>query len=132
MYVRNKADIAKLILRLVFGGFMLFGHGWGKMIKLFTEVPLEFRDPIGLGVSTSLGLAVFAEVLCAFFILVGIFTKWANVPLIITMLVAAFIVHGGDPFGGKEKALIYLFGYISIWLLGPGKYSLDAQIRGIL
>lgn len=130
--MNNQADIAKLLLRIVFGGFMLFSHGWGKMMKLFGEEAIKFADPIGLGMGTSLGLTVFAEVLCAAFILVGMFTRWATVPLIITMLVAAFVIHGGDPFGKKEMALIYLFGYISIWLLGPGKYSLDAQIRGTL
>ena len=130
--MKIQVDIAKLILRIVFGGFMLFSHGWSKMFKLFGEAEIKFADPIGLGMSTSLGLTVFAEVLCAAFILVGMFTRWATVPLIITMLVAAFIIHGQDPFGDKEMALIYLFGYISIWLLGPGRYSLDAQIRGTI
>ena len=125
-----KSDLGKLILRIVFGGFMMFGHGWGKMMKLFTGDPTKFADPIGLGAPTSLGLTVFSEVFCAALILVGLFTRFVSIPLIITMLVAAFIIHGADPFGDKEMALIYLFGYIAIYLLGPGKYSLDAQMRG--
>ncbi len=125
-----KENIGKLLLRIVFGGFMVFSHGWGKMMKLFTGDPNQFADPIGLGASTSLGLTVFSEVFCGLMILVGLFTRYATIPLIITMLVAAFIIHGADPFGKKEMALIYLLGYISIYLLGPGKYSADAQMRG--
>ena len=126
-----RTDLGKFILRIVFGGFMVFSHGWGKLIKLFTSTDeITFPDPIGLGTSTSFGLTVFAEFFCASLILVGLFTRYATIPLIITMLVAAFIILGADPFGKKEMALIYLLGYVSIYLLGPGKYSVDAQIRG--
>ena len=130
--MNQKADIGKLILRIVFGGFMLFSHGWGKLLRLFGNDEIKFPDPLGVGMSTSLGMTVFAEVLCAGFILFGIFTKWSTVPLMIAMLVAAFVIHGGDPLGKKEMALIYLFGYVSIWFLGAGKYSFDAQIRGTI
>lgn len=125
-----KENIGKLLLRIVFGGFMVFSHGWGKMMKLFTGDPTQFADPLGLGAPTSLGLTVFSEVFCGVLILVGLFTRMATIPLIITMLVAAFIVHGGDPFGDREMAFIYLLGYVAIYLLGPGKYSADAQMRG--
>lgn len=124
-------DLGKLVLRIVFGGFMLFSHGWGKMMKLFTGDPTKFADPIGLGAPTSLGLTVFAEVLCGALILVGLFTRGATVPLIITMLVAFFIIHGGDPFGKREMAMIYLLGYAAIAMLGPGSISLDSKFRGI-
>jgi putative oxidoreductase len=44
------------------------------------------------------------------------------------MAVAAFIVHGGDPWGEKELAYIYLAGYLTLLLTGPGKFSVDALI----
>ena len=118
-------DIGILVLRLFFGGFMIILHGWGKMLKLFSEGPIEFGDPIGLGPTVSLGLTVFAEFLCSILIMLGLFTRWAAIPLIITMLVAAFIVHGPDPLMRKEKALLYLAPYIFLLLNGAGKYSLD-------
>lgn len=129
--MNRNLDLSLLILRLVFGGFMLFSHGWGKMMKLFTGDPTKFADPIGLGAPFALSLTVFAEVACAALILVGYFTRWAAIPLIITMLVAAFVIHGADPFGKKEMALIYLAGYLAIYFAGPGRYSLDAKLKGL-
>ena len=43
------------------------------------------------------------------------------------MGVAAFIVHGTDPIGMKEKALLFLFAFVAIALLGPGKHSVDRK-----
>lgn len=122
-------DIVSLLLRLVFGGLMLINHGWGKMMKLFTGDPTEFADPFGMGAPVSLGLAVFAEVLCAALLVLGLFTRWAVVPLIVTMLVAIFVIHIEDPFKKMEMAIIYLTAYAAIGLNGPGSYSLDALFR---
>jgi putative oxidoreductase len=116
-------DLGKLILRIIGGGFMLT-HGIPKLMKLLSG-DMGFGDPIGLGPEVSLVLTVFAEFLCAAFILVGFKAKWATVPLMITMLVAAFIVHGSDPWGKKELALLYFAIYTGIFFLGSGKYSID-------
>jgi putative oxidoreductase len=43
------------------------------------------------------------------------------------MIVAAFIVHFDDPFKNKELALLYLAGFLIIFIIGPGKYSLDKK-----
>ena len=124
--MQDQNHLAKLILRIAFGGFMLT-HGIPKLMKLFAGGEIQFADPIGLGATASLVLTVFAEVVCAALILVGYKTKWATYPLIITMLVAAFVVHGDDPFGKKEFALLYAVGYLAISLLGAGKYSVDRK-----
>lgn len=118
-------DIALLMLRLAFGLSMLFGHGLGKWERLFGEGPVKFADPFGLGAEFSLVLAVFAEVLCAVFISIGLFTRASLIPLIITMATAVFIIHGDDDFSGKEKALLYLMAYLALFFTGPGKLSLD-------
>lgn len=118
-----------LILRLALGSFMIYGHGWRKLLKLLAGAPYKFADPFGLGAGASLFLATFAEVACAALLIVGLFTRMATIPLIVTMLVAAFIAHGADPFADKEMALLYLAGYVALALTGPGWYSLDAQWR---
>ena len=125
----KSTDIALLLLRIAFGGFMIYGHGWGKLMRLTSGDPIKFADPFGIGPEASLALVVFAEFLCALLLMIGLFSRYATIPLIITMFVAAFVAHGDDPFGKQEKALMYLLGYISLLLTGPGWYSLDAQWR---
>ena len=120
--------VSLLLLRLTFGGLMLVNHGLGKMHKLFSGNEIKFPDPLGVGAELSLGLTVFGEVACSALLLVGFLTRFAALPAIITMLVAAFIVHGADPFADKEAALLFLIPYIIIFVKGGGKYSVDAAL----
>lgn len=105
---------------------MMLTHGLPKLQKLVSG-NFEFGDPIGIGAAPSLFLTVIGEFLCPILIIIGFKTRLASIPAAITMLVAAFIAHGGDPFGKKEMALLYLVGFITIALLGPGKYSIDRK-----
>lgn len=117
------SDLGKLLLRLGFGGLMLV-HGIPKFMKLMNG-NFQFPDPIGFGSEISLILTVFSEVLCSLLVVVGYKTKYAIIPLVITMLVAAFIIHGNDPWNKKEFALLYAVGFLAIGLIGSGKYSLE-------
>jgi putative oxidoreductase len=123
IYPKN-IDLALLILRIAGGGFMLT-HGIGKFIKLTGDDPIQFADPIGVGVTASMTLAVFAEVFCAVFLILGFATRFSAIPLLITMLVATFIVHANDGFGKQELPLLYAVTYLVIAITGGGKYSVD-------
>ena len=120
-------DLALLLLRLAAGGIMAYSHGWGKLQKMLSG-DMGFADPIGVGEEASLILTVFAEFLCGILVAVGLFTRAALVPLIITMLVAVFIIHADDPFSKQEFGILYLIPYITLFLTGPGKLSLDKQL----
>jgi putative oxidoreductase len=45
------------------------------------------------------------------------------------MVIAAFVVHGGDPFEKKEMSLIYLSVYLLLMVFGAGKVSVDHMIE---
>lgn len=117
-------NLVLLLIRIVVAVFMLT-HGWPKLQKLVAGGEIKFGDPLGIGMAPSLALVVFAEFLCSILIGIGLATRLATIPLIITMVVAAFISHGADPFGRKELALLYLLLYIFLLVAGSGKYSLD-------
>lgn len=123
----NATDWASLILRLTLGLLML-SHGIPKLMNLMNG-PVEFGDPIGIGVTSSLALTVFAEFLCSVLIVVGLWTRLALIPLIITMVVAVFIVHINDDLGKMEPGLMYLLSYCALFLLGSGTYSIDALLK---
>lgn len=124
MLKKNFNDLALLLLRVGFGGLMLT-HGIPKLERLSN--PDGFPDPLGVGSTTSLILVLIGEVIAPILIIIGFKTKLAAIPAAITMAVAAFVIHGSDPIGTKEKALLYLFAFIIIFLAGSGKFSIDGR-----
>lgn len=122
--------IATLLLRLGFAGLLLVNYGWLKLTH-YADMQQQFGDPLGLGKSVSLALVVFAEFFCAAFVLLGLFTRLACIPVIITMGVAFFKVHhmiyATGPHSGQQ-ALIFLLAFLVILFTGPGKASLDKLI----
>ncbi len=122
-------DWALLLLRVVFGASMIAGHGLRKLGRLFGDAEIRFSDPFGLGPVASLSLATFAEVICAGLLVIGLWTRWALIPLIVTMLVAAFYSHWGEPYSEMELAFLYLVVYGALMLTGPGWFSADEQLR---
>ena len=117
-------DLGLLLVRLLSGGMMLT-HGLPKFDRLFGEGPVKFADPFGLGPEISLILVIFAEVACSIFVMIGFKTRWATIPLMTTMLVAAFYAHADDPFGDKELPLLFFTVFLSILISGPGRYSVN-------
>jgi putative oxidoreductase len=122
------SNAGMLLLRVFAGTTMLLSHGWGKLLRLL-DGDTGFVDVMGIGELPSLLLTIFAEVFCALLVTLGLWTRFAALPLIITMAVAVFYVHAGDPFSKQELGLFYLVAYSTIFLLGPGKYSFDAQMK---
>ncbi|HZI54921.1 MAG TPA: DoxX family protein [Chitinophagaceae bacterium] len=125
-YSDNGISFATLIMRLALGGLMI-PHGYNKLIN-FATLSSKFSDPFHIGSAISLGLTIFAEFFCAVFILLGLFTRLACVPLIINMAVAVFYAHKGDFLNTGEKATLFLFCFIALLFTGPGKISMDKFI----
>ena len=116
--------IGLLALRLFGGGLMVYLHGWSKWLD-YADKSSSFPDPFGVGSELSLALTIFAEVVCASALMVGLFTRWSAIICAFTMGVAAFIVHQDDPLKVQEKALLYFAIYGAIACLGPGAFSID-------
>lgn len=126
-YSKASHSLAMLILRISIGSVMLPRHGWHKLTH-FSEMQGKFMDFMGLGTQISLGLAVFAEFFCAIFIIIGLFTRLATIPLIILFVVAITMSHNGDIFHTAQLPFVLLAGFVVILLLGPGKISIDRLI----
>lgn len=131
--LNNERDLAALVLRLGFGFFIVFGHGLGKLQMLLGGGEIMFPGLFGLSPTISLVLAVGAEFFAGLLVMLGFKTRLASLPIIATMAVAAFIIHFSDPLfsgGGaaKEPAILFLLGFVGTFLLGSGKYSVDALL----
>ncbi len=122
----RNVDLALLFVRIVIA-LLMFTHGIPKIAN-FSKDPVQFMNVMGMGPAMSLALTVFAEVFCSVLVLLGLATRLAVIPLIITMLVAAFHVHASDAFSKQEMSLHFLFVYVVLFILGSGKYSFDSLL----
>ena len=123
----NALSFALFIFRLGIGGLMIANHGWDK-ISHFGQKASRFKyDLFGLGQSASFSMLVFAEFFCAAFIILGLFTRLAAIPLIIAMSVAFVSAHKMS-YDDGETSLMFLICFVVLLITGPGKISLDKFI----
>ena len=127
----DKANSAALLFLRVSIGFLMITHGWGK-IQNFEVMSGGFPDPLGVGIKTSLMLAIGAEFFASTFLIAGLLTRFSLIPLMFTMGMAFFVIHSNDPLQTKELAIVYLVIYIFLFIKGPGKFSLDNLLSGKL
>jgi putative oxidoreductase len=124
---RYASDLAMLILR-VGSGFFLARWGWDKWVS-FGEKAADWPDPLHVGSYASLALTVFAELVCSVLVMIGFLTRPALAVLLVTMLIIIFVIHAGHPLSEREHAFSFLIPFAALFLLGAGRYSIDALIR---
>jgi len=117
-----------LLLRIIGGSMMVYNHGWEKI----TAGP-EKWDRLGHALTDIIGfeflsiffgfMAAFSESVCAFLIVIGLFTLPATILLLFTMFIASInhVIDGEMP----ELAIMYFAVTLALILIGPGKFSLD-------
>lgn len=120
-------DLGLFILRVASAAVMLT-HGWPK-VSNFKERFHAFGDPYGLGPEITFTFAVLAEFFCAVLLGLGLFTRYALIPLIITMASVVLVVHADDPFARKEVPTLLLTCFVTLFFCGPGRFSFDARMK---
>jgi putative oxidoreductase len=121
---------AQLIFRLAVGGWLAyFGYNktFGDLSGFATYVSRDLGLPAFLGYA-----AAFTELIGGVLIVLGCLTRPAALAALVTMLVAAFVGHGADPFPKKEHALIYAASALLLMATGAGKYSVDEVLRSVV
>ncbi len=124
----KRSSYALLFLRVA-AGVLMMTHGWGKLNN-FEAMSGGFPDPLGVGITLSLILAIGAEFFASIFVIAGLLTRLSLIPLMFTMGMAFFVIHVGDPLQTKELALLYLVIFIFLFITGGGKLSLDRLLCG--
>ena len=131
---KNTNDFTSLFVRITTGFLMLHLHGlrkiisgyerWEKLGRTITDLIQLDSLAIPLGFMASLSESVFA-----FFIIIGFYTRISTFFLAFTMIVAFSKHLFSDGLKSGEMALLYLILCIIIYLLGPGKFSIDRLIK---
>jgi len=124
----DKGHVALLIFRILIA-ILALTHGVPKLQKLLSGDEIQFLDPYGLGVTTSFVLVTFAEFFCSILVMLGLATRLAVIPLMITMATAVIFAHANDPFGVKEKPLLFLVIFALLFVFGSGRYSVDRVLE---
>jgi len=125
---RFLTQLGLFLLRVVPAGILMSQHGWLKL-RGFSGMANQFPDPLGISPHLSLALAVFGEFFCSALVVLGIWTRLAVIPPLITMSVALFIIHASDPFAKKELALMYWIVFVAVFLLGPGDWTIGRVFK---
>lgn len=125
-YSAGAFNLAMFLLRVGLG-VMMIPNGYNKLVN-FARYKNDFMNFLGMGPTISLALVVFAELFCAGLLVLGLFTRLAAIPLVITMLVAAVKAHHADFFGEGQHAALFGLGFLVVLILGPGRASVDGMI----
>jgi putative oxidoreductase len=126
-YSASAFNIALLILRVTTGVF-LAAKGYDKLVH-FEQISSHFINFLGLGQKASLSLTIFAEFFCSIFVILGLFTRLAAIPIVINLAVAVAKGHNYDVFGQGQAAALYFIIFLTILLVGPGKASIDGAMN---
>lgn len=130
-------SVGLLLIRLTIGILMAF-LGYEKLIHFDEMAASDFWAKnisfLGFTGKIPLALTVFAEFFCSLFLILGLFTRLALIPLLICMgyiivVVGKFsIINSGENGLELNTAFVYFMIYLALFLTGPGKYSADYQI----
>ncbi|VFR80497.1 FIG00545367: hypothetical protein [plant metagenome] len=129
------ADMGRLLLRLVVGGFLL-PHGLGKLFGWFGGPGLagfgaELQH-VGLPSAAPLPLLLAAaQTLAGFCVAIGFLTRPAAVLAALFLATTVLLNLGNGWFWmarGIEYPLMWTLAALAVALLGAGKVSLDAIV----
>jgi len=129
--ILKKLDWLPLLVARITVGVLFVSTGWGKVHNLdkITEYFTELKIPMpGLNAV----LASYTELICGSLLVLGLASRLAAAPLIVTMTVAILTalrdkIHGlPDLFAQVEFTYIALL--LVIVVLGPGKAALDTPL----
>ena len=122
--------IALLAGRLAVG-LVFASTGWGKVHDI--EKVTEFFVSLGIPAPGFHAVLVgYSELICGSLLVIGLLSRFATVPLIVSMVVAIITAKGAEIHGlldlaGQEE-FTYLVVLVMIAILGPGRAAVDAFI----
>ncbi len=123
---RGKGVSLLILVIRVFFGVLFFLHGLDKVINFNTLVQ-NYPSVLGFGSYMTLMVTIFNEFCFSLFLIVGLLQRVVTIPMFLSMGVAFFGVHDAMLPEG-ELALIYFIVFLILFLVGPGKYSVDYLI----
>ena len=126
-YSELSFNLSMFLIRLGFGIIIFLNHGMMKLNN-YSQLKESFSDPLHVGHSGSLMIAIFAEIFCSALLVLGLLTRLAALVLAILLLTVVFVIRKNKPFLDSELPILYLIGFLTVLFCGPGKWSMDRWI----
>lgn len=121
------SNITLLGFRILVSISMINTHGMKKLLD-FEATIQHIPDPMGLGGKMSAIIAIIANIVAPIFIIFGLGTRLAVLPILSVTLTGFLIVHGSDPWPIRDVPLMYSLAYLLVFFMGAGKYSIDYKL----
>jgi len=126
--VLERARPAALLLGRLAVGLLFLSTGWGKVHNI--PKVTHFFETLGIPAPGFHAVLVgYSELLCGAALVIGLLSRLATIPLIVSMTVALLTAKRGDIHGlfdlvGQDE-FTYLVVLVMIAVLGPGRIALD-------
>jgi len=130
-FLPRSQDCGLLALRLGVAIPLFLKHGTEKLFR-FHSMAAHFPDPLHIGVLPSLIFATVADGICMPLLIIGLASRWAALWSFVNLFVAWAFVHHFVFYGPRgdhgELIVLYLAAMLTLFIAGPGKYSIDARL----
>jgi putative oxidoreductase len=125
--LQRASFLAPLLGRLCVG-LLFISTGWGKVHSL--DQVTHFFQTLGIPAPGLNAVVVgYSELVCGALLVLGLFTRLATLPLIVSMVIAILTAKLPDIHGLFDLVAADEFTYLCVLmmlaLIGPGKLSLD-------
>ncbi|QNA45899.1 DoxX family protein [Lacibacter sediminis] len=120
----NLFHLSMLLLRIAVSIELIVAHGLKKLgigVAMVEQIP----NPLQLPEIFNQGFALASNLIFPVFVILGLFTRVAILPILAVTLTGYFVLHWHDALLVKDVPFMYSVVYLLILALGPGKYSID-------
>jgi putative oxidoreductase len=129
--VPHSPDLALLVLRAWIGTSLFLRHGLEKLFGN-PEMITHFPDPLHVGTYASFAVSTLSDGICSILVIFGFATRLSALTIFANIFVAwatvvhfQFLAHGVSP---GEAVVLYLGGFLTVVVAGPGRFSLDSLL----
>lgn len=120
--------IALFVFRIALSLELIIAHGLKKLGVGVAEAE-QVPNPLNLPEAFNSLFADAANLVFPVFVIFGLFTRIAVLPILAVTLTGYFILHWNDALLIKDTPFMYSLCYLFLFFVGPGKYSIDNYLR---
>ena len=117
-----------LVFRILLSLELIVVHGFKKLGICGCEKE-QIPNPLHFPETFNNLFAIGANIVFPLFVIAGLLTRMAILPILAVTLTGYFVLHWTDPLIIRDAPYMYSLSYLLLLVSGPGKYSIDNYIH---